>query len=65
MKKCQSTRELRPETGEYLAIVQNTNKKLYVLCTNYFTYCIKEGIKVKKFWRRIKKVSAFDTYFLV
>ena len=50
-----------PETGESLAIFQNTNKKLYVLCTNYFTYYIIKGIKVKKVWRWIKKVSAFDT----
>ena len=64
-KKCRSMRQLRPETGESLAVFQNTNKNLYVLCTNYFTYCIIKGVKVKKFRRWIKKVSAFDTDLLV
>ena len=33
-----SMRQLRPETGESLAIFfQNTNKKLFVLWTNLFT----------------------------
>ena len=41
-------RQLRPEKGESLAIFQNNNEKLYVLCTNLFTYCIIKGIKVKK-----------------
>ena len=58
-------RQLHPETGKSLAIFQITNKKLYVLYTNFFTYCIIKGIKVKKFWRRIKKVLAFDTEFLL
>ena len=43
----------------------NTNKKLYILYTNLFNYCIIKGIKVNKSWRWIKKVSAFDTDFLV
>ena len=62
--KCRSMRQLRPETGESLAIFQNTDKKLFVLCTNLFTYCIIKGIKVRKFWRWIEKVLAFETYFL-
>ena len=53
------------EQGNPLKFFQNTNKKLYVFCTNLFTYCIIKGIKVKKFWRWIKNVSAFDTDFLV
>ena len=64
-KKCQSMRQVRPERGESLAIFQNTNKNLYVLYANYFTYCVIKGIKIKKFWRWIKKVSAFDTDFFV
>ena len=31
MKKCWSMRQLRPETGESLALFQNTNK-IYMLC---------------------------------
>ena len=58
-------RYLRPEIGESLAIFHNSNKKLYVLCTNYFTFCIIKGIKVKEFWRIIKKLLAFDTDVLV
>ena len=38
-------RQLGPETGESLANFQNTDKNLFVLCTNFFTYCVKEGIK--------------------
>ena len=48
-----------------LQFFQNTNKNLYVLCTNYFTNCIIKGIKIKKFWRWIKKLSALDADFLV
>ena len=50
-------RQLLPETGESLAIFQNTNKNLYVLCTNYFTYCIIKGIKVKNFEDELKSVG--------
>ena len=61
---CRSMRPLRPGTGESLAIFQNTNEKLFVLCTNLFAYCIIKGIKVKKFWRLIEKVLAYETDFL-
>ena len=64
MKKFWSMRQLWPGTGESLAIFQNTNKKLFVWCTNLFIYCIIKGIKVQKFWRRIKKVLAYETDFL-
>ena len=63
-KKWWPMRQLRPETGESLTIFQNTNKRLYVLCTNFFTYCIIKGIKVKKFSRWIEKVWAYETDFL-
>ena len=42
-------RQLWPETWESLEIKKNTNTKSYVLCTNYFTYYIRNGILVKKF----------------
>ena len=48
-KKCRPLRQLHPETGEYLALFQNTNKKLIVLCNNVFTYCTIKGIKVNTF----------------
>ena len=64
-RKWWSMRQLRPETGESLAISQNTNKTLFGLCTNLFTYFIIKGIKVKNVWRWIKKVLAFDTDFFV
>ena len=64
-KMCRSMRQLCTEIGESLAIFQNTNRRLYVLCTIFFTCFIIKGIKVKKFWWYIKKVSAFDTDFLV
>ena len=39
-------RQLRPETGEPLAIFQNTDPIVFVLYISLFlTYCIKEGTK--------------------
>ena len=39
-------REIRPETGESLAIFQYTHPIVFVLFISLFlTYCIKEGIK--------------------
>ena len=39
-------RELRPETGEYLAIFQYTHPIVFVLFISLFLTCfIKEGIK--------------------
>ena len=37
---------------------------LYDLCTNYFTYCIIKGIKVKNFWGWIKKCRPLIQIFL-
>ena len=46
MKKCWPMRQLQPETGESLAIFQNTDPIVFVLFISLFlTYCIKEGIK--------------------
>ena len=46
IKKCWPMRQLRPETGESLAIFQNTDPIVFVLFISLiFTYCIKEVIK--------------------
>ena len=43
---CWPMRQLRPETGESLAIFQNTDPIVFALFIYLFlTYCIKEGIK--------------------
>ena len=52
------------EQGNTLQFFQNTNKKLFFWCTNLFTYCMINGIKVKKCWRWIEKVLAYETDFL-
>ena len=39
------------EQGNPLIFFQNTNKKLFDLCTSLYTYCIIKGIRVNKFWR--------------
>ena len=47
MKKFWPMRQLRPETGEYLAIFQNTDPIMFVLLIFLFLdWCIKEDIKV-------------------
>ena len=51
----QKLAQLRSEIGDSLANFQNTNKMLFVLFTNLFTYCIIKGITGKKFWRWIEK----------
>ena len=46
MGNCRSMRQIRPETGESLAIFQNTDPIIFVLFISIFlTYCIKEVIK--------------------
>ena len=46
MKKCWPMRQLRPETGESLAIFHNAEPIVSVFFISLFlTYCIKEGIK--------------------
>ena len=46
MKKVPAIRHLRPETGESLAIFQNTDSIVFVLFIVLFmTYCNKEVIK--------------------
>ena len=56
MKKCWPMRQLRPETCESLAIVQNTDPIVFVLFISLFlTYCIKEGIKGNIFGQYIQK----------
>ena len=41
--------------GNSLHFFPNTDKKLYVLCSNLLTYCIIKGIQVKKFGDNFKK----------
>ena len=38
--------------------------KSYLFCVLFFIYCIIKGIKVKKIWIWINKVSAHETDFL-
>ena len=39
-------RQIRPERGESLVIIQNPDPIVAVLCISlFFTYCIKGGIK--------------------
>ena len=55
-------RKIQPETGESLAIFQNTD---LIVCVTLFLYSltcfIKEVIKGKIFWRLNEKVTAYKT----
>ena len=65
MKKCRSMRQVWPETGGSLEIFQNTKKKLYVLCTNLFIYCIIKGVsKLINFGDELKKCRPLIQIFL-
>ena len=64
-KKCRSMRQLRTKAGGSLCNFFKTLIKRHMFCVLiFFTYCIIKGIKVKKFWRLIEKVLAYETYFL-
>ena len=54
-------RQVRPETGEPLAIFQNTYLIVFVLFIfSILTYCIKEGIKGSIFLTLNLKVLAYE-----
>ena len=62
MKNGWAMRQIRPETGESLAIFFKTLIQLYVLRSFLYslTYFIKEVISGKIFWRSNLKVLAYE-----
>ena len=59
-KMCQSIRQIRPGTGESLAIFQNTNIKLFFVCTNFWLTVSKRASKEIVLVVKFKKVLAYE-----
>ena len=57
-------RQLRPETGESLALFQNTDPIVFVLFISYiFDLLYQRGYQRQYFWTLHLKVLAFGTLF--
>ena len=65
MKKCRHMRQLRPETGESLAILQNTDPIVFVLFIIIFDLLYQRGYQRQYFWTlKFKSVGLWGSYGL-
>ena len=60
MKKCWPMRQLRPETGESLAMFQNTNPIVLVFYLFIFELLYQRGYQRQYFWTLHLKVLAYE-----